>query len=159
MFKQKLTPLQALQKAKYFCSFQERCHYETTQKLYGFGLHKSDVEKLLSQLIEQGYLNEERFATHFTGGKFRIKKWGRIKILYELKQKKVSDFCIKKAMTEIDEAEYFLILQKLVQQKWNSLKTEQYINRMAKTTRYLLHKGFEANLISTAIALIRKKED
>ena len=159
MFKQKLTPQQAYQKAKHFCLYQERSHYETAEKLYSFGLRKTEVEPLISQLIEEGYLNEERFATLFAGGKFRIKKWGRIKIQHELKQKRVSSFSIKKAMKEIDEDEYLAVLQKLVDQKWKALKGEQYLNRMAKTTQFLLQRGFESELLSKAISVIRQKEN
>lgn len=159
LFKQKLTPQQAFQKAKHFCSYQERSHHETAKKLYSFGLRKAEVEPLISQLIEEGYLNEERFATSFAGGKFRIKKWGRIKIQHELKQKRVSSYSIKKAMKEIDENEYLAVLQKLVDQKWKSLKGEQYLNRMAKTTQFLLQRGFESELISKAIAAVRQKEN
>ena len=159
MFKQKLTPQQALQKAKHFCSYQERSHFEAAEKLYGFGLRKTEVEPLISQLIEEGYLNEERFAAHFAGGKFRIKKWGRIKIQYELKQKRVSSFSIKKAMKEIDEDENLKVLYHLVEQKWKTLKAEQYLNRMAKTTQFLSQRGFESDLIGKAIAAIRQKED
>ena len=87
MYKQQLTKEQAHQKAKHYCAYQERCHSEVKEKLYGFGLRKSDVEDLLSKLIEEDYLNEERFAIQFAGGRFRMKQWGRIKIKYELKQK------------------------------------------------------------------------
>ena len=91
MFKQHLTVEQAFQKGKHFCSYQERCHTEVKEKLYGFGLNKQAVEMLLSRLIEEDYLNEERYAQQFAGGKFRMKQWGRIKIKYELKQKKIND--------------------------------------------------------------------
>jgi regulatory protein len=158
LFKQKLTPQQALQKAKHFCSYQERSHYEASEKLYSFGLRKIEVEPLISQLIEEGYLNEERFAAQFAGGKFRIKKWGRVKIQHELKQKRVSSFSIKKAMKEIDEDEYLKVLQQLTEQKWTALKGEQYLNRMAKTTQFLTQRGFESDLISKAISSIRQKE-
>jgi regulatory protein len=157
MFKQKLTPEQALQKAKHYCAYQERSHFEVKEKLYGFGLFKTEVEQLLSNLIEEDYLNEERFAKQFAGGRFRLKYWGRIKIEYELKQKKVSAYNIKKAMNEIDEEEYHEVLNKLAAKKWNSLKAEQYLNRMAKTTSYLLQKGFEQILISNAIKQLRNK--
>ena len=89
--KKYLTPAQALQKLKHFCGYQERSHYETQQKLYSLGLYKKDVEILLSQLIEENYLNEERYATAFAGGRFRIKQWGRVKIKYELQQQPVGD--------------------------------------------------------------------
>ncbi len=157
MFKQHLTVEQAFQKGKHFCSYQERCHTEVKEKLYGFGLNKQEVEMLLSRLIEEDYLNEERYAQQFAGGKFRMKQWGRIKIKYELKQKKINDYVIKKAFKEIDELDYTTTLKKLTITKWNSLKQEQYINRQVKTTNYLLQKGFELNLIKEAIANIQSK--
>jgi regulatory protein len=153
--KKSFTPDQAYQKIKQFCSYQERSHREVTEKLYSFGLYKKDVEILLSQLIEENYLNEERFAIAFAGGKFRMKQWGRVKIKYELKQKGVSTYCVSLAMKEIEEETYLETLKSLVTKKWESLKGEQYLNRQSKTTAYLLQKGFEQNLIIEAIVEIK----
>ena len=147
----------ALPKIQQYCSYQERSHAEVKEKLYGFGLFKADVEELISTLIEEDYLNEERFACHFARGKFRLKNWGRVKIIYELKQKKVSAFNIKKALQEIDETEYATVLQKLVAKKWQSLKGEQYMNRQVKTMNYLLQKGFEPNVVHEAVKAIFQK--
>jgi regulatory protein len=127
MFRQQLTKEQALQKAKHYCAYQERCHSEVKEKLYGFGLRKSDVEDLLSKLIDEDYLNEERFAIQFAGGRFRMKQWGRIKIKYELKQKYVSEYLIKKAMKVIDEKDYWTTAQKLYDQKLKQLSVEKNI--------------------------------
>ncbi len=148
---------QALQKIRHYCAYQERCHAEVREKLYGFGLYKTDVETILAQLIEEDYLNEERFAEQFTGGKFRIKQWGRIRIQYALKQKKVSDYSIRKAMKSIDEDDYIRTLEKLAKLKWNSLKGEQAISKQAKTTQYLMQKGFELPLIQQAIKTCSNK--
>ncbi|MFY7899104.1 MAG: regulatory protein RecX [Chitinophagaceae bacterium] len=153
----KLTSEQAFQKLRHFCSYQERSHQEVLEKIYSFGIYKSDAEVLITQLIEENYLNEERFAIAFVGGKFRIKHWGRKKIEYELKQKKVSTYCIKKALKTIDEADYLQTLQSLVNKKWESLKAEQYLNRQAKTMAYLSQKGFEPSLIAAAINAVRNK--
>src|SRR5882724_4652199 len=125
--RQHLTKEQALQKAKHYCAYQERCHSEVKGKLYSLGLWKKDVEELLSQLIEENYLNEERFAIQFAGGKFRMKQWGKVKIQYMLKQKRISAYCIKKAMKEIDDETYEKVLKKLALQKLSSLKTEKNI--------------------------------
>ncbi|MBS1670519.1 MAG: RecX family transcriptional regulator [Bacteroidetes bacterium] len=157
MQKQKLTAEQALQKARHYCAYQERSHFEVKEKLYSFGLFKTEVEQLLSNLIEEDYLNEERFTKQFAGGKFRLKQWGKIKIEHELKQKKVSSYNIKKALKEIDEDEYLKVLQNLTQKKWSSLKAEQYLNRITKTTNYLLQKGYEYALINNAIKHLRNK--
>ena len=153
-FVKKLTPEQAFQKARHYCGYQERSHTEVKEKLYSFGLWKTDVEILLSRLIEENYLNEERFAQQFAGGKFRMKQWGRIKIKHELKQKQVSEYCIKKAMKEIDEEEYMKVLVKLAAQKWKSVKGPG-INRftkLGKTTAYLLQKGYEADLVKRVLS-------
>lgn len=156
MFSKRLTPEQAWQKIKHFCAYQERCHFETKEKLFGFGLSKTDVETLISRLIEEDYLNEARFAAQFAGGHFRLKKWGRVKIVYALKQKKVSPLNIKSALKEIDEENYKAILMKLAEDKWKLLKHEQYLNRQAKTSQYLMNKGYEPTLVQETIQQIRR---
>jgi len=155
--KQNLTPQQALQKAKHYCAYQERSHYEVKEKLYSFGLYRTDVEQLLSQLIEEDYLNEERYAEQFAGGRFRMKQWGRVKIEYELKQKKVSIYNIKKALKSIDNEDYEQILLKLATTKWNALQGEQEYSRLSKTTAYLMQKGYEQSLISKTLALLKNE--
>lgn len=148
---QRLTKEQAWQKIKYYCAFQERSHYEAKQKLYGFGLFRNDVEELLSKLIEENYMNEERFAIQFAGGKFRMKHWGRIKIANALKQKQVSSFNIKMGLREIAAEDYSATLNKLAATKWEQLTGEHYITRQAKLTQYLLSKGFEPPLVQQAL--------
>lgn len=142
------------QKIKHFCSYQERSHYETREKLYSFGLYKSQVEDILTQLITDDYLNEERFAKAFARGRFRLKQWGRTKIKYELKLRKVSDYNIKTALKEIPADEYTATLQKLADSKWTSLKGGTKLERQAKTTAYLLQKGYEIPLVQQAIETI-----
>lgn len=146
---------EALQKAKQYCAYQERCHSEVKEKLYGFGLHKKDVDELLSELISENYLNEERFAIQYAGGKFRIKQWGRVKIKYALKQKQVSEYSIKKALAAIDENDYKKTLAKLFEQKLKSLKAEKNIFiKKRKLQDHLIQKGFETDLIRKLIAAI-----
>jgi regulatory protein len=120
--------------------------------LYGFGLYKNDVEELLSVLIEENYLNEERYAIAFAGGKFRMKQWGRVKIKYELQQKRVSTYCIKKALAEIDEEDYEKCLKKLAEAKLATLKSEKNIFvKKSKLQSYLTQKGFEYTLIGAIV--------
>jgi regulatory protein len=151
MYKKQLTKEQALQKLKHYCAYQERCHSEVKEKLYQLGVWKKDHDEIIASLIEENYLNEERFAIAYAGGKFRVKQWGRVKIKYELKQKQVSDYSIKKAMKQIDEEEYLSVLNKLAQEKYAALKSEQYLVRKKKTMDYLLAKGFEADLVRKAV--------
>jgi regulatory protein len=160
LYRKSLSREQALQKAKHYCSYQERCHAEVKEKLYSFGLRKTDTEALLSQLIEEGYLNEERFAIQFAGGKFRMKQWGRIKIKYELKQKQVSEYCIKKALKQIGDEEYIRIIHKLANQKWKGLKGEKNLFiKLRKTQDYLLQKGFEPGLAGEVLKEIQKNPE
>ena len=151
----RLTKEQGLEKIKPYCAYQERCHREVKEKLYGYGLRKTEVEEILSFLIEENYLNEERFAVQFAGGKFRIKQWGKKKIQYELQQKGISSFLIKLALQQIGDEAYLSTLNKLAQQKWISLKKEQYLVRQAKTYAFLVQKGYESALISKTIAQLK----
>ena len=156
--RQTLTKEQALQKARHYCSYQERCHSEVKEKLYSLGLWKKEVEESLSTLIEEDYLNEQRFAIRFAGGRFRLKQWGKTRIRYEMKQKKVSDYCIQKALAAIDPEDYERTLDKLAAAKWTSLKGEKNIfNKKRKLQDYLLQKGYEGDLVSQAIRKMDEK--
>ncbi len=150
--KQHLTKEQALQKLKHYCAYQERCHSEVKEKLYALGVWSKDHDEIIASLIEENYLNEERFAIAFAGGKWRIKQWGRVKIKYELKQKQVSEYCIRKALKQIEEEEYLRVLSELAEEKYASLKNEQYLIRRKKTIDFLVYKGYEHNLIAKALA-------
>lgn len=152
---QHFTPGQSLPKIKQYCAYQERCHSETRDKLYSFGLNKAEVEEIISTLIVENYLNEERFAIHYAGGKFRMKQWGKNKIKQALKFKQVSDYCIKKALKEIDSKEYENAFRKLVEQKLRSLKSEKNIFiKKRKLLDFLLMKGYESEIIREAINMI-----
>jgi regulatory protein len=151
LYKKHLTKEQALQKLKHYCAYQERCHSEVKEKLYALGVWKSEHDEIISTLIEEGYLNEERFAIAFVSGRFRMKQWGKVKIKYELKQKQVSEYSIKKALKQIDEEEYLATFKKLAKEKYASLKAEQYLVRKKKTMDYLIGKGYEMELVRGAV--------
>jgi regulatory protein len=144
----KLTPAQALEKIKHYCAYQERCHSEAREKLFDYGLNKNESDEILLYLIENNYLNEQRYAEQFAGGHFRRKKWGRIKIRYALRQKQISDLCIKKALLVIDEEDYLKTLQQLFEEKSKTLRSEKnHFIRKKKIRDHLLQKGYEAGLI------------
>lgn len=148
MYKNQLTKEQALQKLKHYCGYQERCHAEVKQKLYDLGVWKKDHDNIIATLIEENYLNEERFAVMFAGGKFRMKQWGRKKILYALKEKQISAYCVKKAMQQIDEDEYGKVFGKIITERYAALKGEQYLVRKKKTIDYMIQRGYEIELIN-----------
>lgn len=144
-----LTAEQALQKLKHYCAYAERCHYDVINKLYELGVWKKEHDEIIATLIEDGYLNEERFAKAFAGGHFRTKQWGRKKIITALKQKGISPYCIKKGMSEIDETDYEQTLQKLFKSKWNSLTQEKNrFTKMKKVSDFLIQKGYETQLVN-----------
>jgi regulatory protein len=138
----------AAEKIKHFCAYQERCHQETSAKLYSFGLRTHEVNGLLAMLIEENYLNEERFAIAYAGGKFRQNKWGKIKIKMALRQKQVSEYCINKAFAEIKDVDYLSQLDKLAKEKIALLKKEKNILiKKNKVLQYLMQKGYEQPFI------------
>lgn len=141
-----------MQKLRHFCGYQERSHSEVREKLYGLGVRKTEHDEIISSLIEDNYLNEERFAIAYAGGKFRIKNWGRIKIKYELRQKQVSEYCIRKALKQIPEEDYMVVLEKQAVQKYKSLKKEQWMVRKKKTIDFMMGKGFEPDLVSKILS-------
>ncbi len=151
MQKKYLTKEQAIQKLKQYCSYQERSHSDVVQKLWDLGVYKSGHDEIVAALIEADYLNEERFAKQFAGGKFRMKDWGKKKIYYALKEKKISDYVIKKAMKEIEDEDYQKTVAELAEKKYELLKGEQYLVRKKKTMDYLLQKGYEPALITAML--------
>lgn len=144
-------------KLRYYCAYQERCHVEVREKCWELGLRGEDIENAIAHLVEDGFLNEERYAKAYAGGKFRMQQWGRKKISMMLKQKQVSDYCIRKGLAEIEEEEYMQTLQQLAEKKYHLLRSEQYLKRQYKTLQYLLQRGFEQELARAAIEQIAKK--
>ena len=144
--------LEAKSKLEYLCAYQERCSFELEKKLFDWGFHSDDANRLLAHLIEHNYLNEERFVEAFVSGKVNIKKWGKIKIRQHLKQKRISDYSIKKGLASINEDTYILNLKHLAEKKWKSLSKEKNVyNRKVKTYRFLSSKGYETDLLRDVV--------
>lgn len=146
-----LTPLQALEKLKHYCAFQERCHYEVNQKLFDYGVYGEDADQILATLIQENYLNEERFATHFVGGKIRIKKWGRFKILAALKAKRISTYLINASMKQIDGDLYFANLKSILRTKNKTVKANTSFDRKMKLSHFAQQRGYELDIIQDAL--------
>lgn len=148
--------LEIKSKIESWCAYQERAHSEVISKLISYKLDQEDIDNLVSHLIANNYLNEERFAEAFTSGKHRIKKWGKNKIKLHLKQKKVSEYSINKALTSIDDIEYMDNLKKLAMKKWKEQKSMNFEAKV-KVSRYLYQKGYESDLIQDVISEISKQ--
>jgi regulatory protein len=135
-----------------YCQYQDRCQKEIRNKLYENGASKDDVAELMIELIESKLIDEERYARNFARGKFRIKNWGKRKIIFELKQDQISEYCIKKGLSEIDDEEYRQTLERLTERKIPEyMKDKNLFTRRAKLQRYLSQKGYEQELIAEMI--------
>jgi len=147
---------QAIQRIRHYCAYQERAQQEVRDKLYELGMTKDEVEEIMSDLIAENFLNEERFAVQFAGGHFRIKGWGKVKIQHALQQKRVSSYNIKIGLKAIDWDAYLKTLEQLATKKWNSLKGERGLSRMAKTYAFLHQRGFEPILYQPIVQKLYK---
>lgn len=136
-----------------YCHYQERSHKEVRNKLYELKCTTPEVEEMIAELIEQDLLNEERYARAIARGKFHMKQWGRQKIVYQLKQQQVSEYCIKKALTEIDEEDYYQTIVKLIDKKVDSYRGVGQKDYMVKSKllKYLVQKGYEYSIAQEVI--------
>ncbi len=141
------SPSVAYDKIARYCAFQERSHKEVRNKLYTYGLYQSEVEEAISRLIGDGFLNEERFAKAFAGGKFRIKKWGRNKIVNALEGHGVTPNCIERGLREIDQPAYLDTLSGLLKKKLSQLKEFDSFKKRGRAARYAIGKGYESELV------------
>ena len=141
----------ALQKAERYCAYQERSQQEVRDKLYEWGLWTDAVENIIVNLIGNNFLNEERFANTYTRGKFNQKNWGRVKIKQGLKQKRVPDVLIKKALKTIDGDEYVKTLTKVLTKKATLLTEKDPFKRRYKLQQYAMGRGFEGDLVGDVL--------
>ena len=151
MYKKRLTKEQVLQKLRFYCRYQQRCQSEIKEKLFELGVNKKDHDELITELVKENCLNDERFAVAFASGRFKLKQWGRKKIQKGLREKRVSDEIVQKALEQINTKEYMAILNKLAKERYAALKHEQHLVRKKKTMDYLIQKGYELDLVRKAI--------
>jgi len=134
---------EALSKLQRYCAYQDRCHQEVRSKLLDLGIYGDDLEQIMAELIADDFLNEERFARSYARGKFRMKQWGRIRIVRELKKRKVSEYCIRKALSEIDEADYEKVLREVLEKKTSTSSEADTFKLRGKVAAYAIRRGFE----------------
>ncbi|MBL7838041.1 MAG: RecX family transcriptional regulator [Bacteroidetes bacterium] len=134
---------EAIPKIERYCVYQERCHKEVSQKLYDMGLRSDEVMEVLNEMVKRGFLNEERFAKAFAGGKFRQKGWGKSKIIRELKARAISDYCIQSALKEIGDDDYAGTIDKLAQKYIRLHRNLKPWELKQKTLRHLISKGYD----------------
>lgn len=140
-----------LQKIQYFCSYQERCIRDIETKLKDWAVQKKLIPVIISQLKNEGYINEERFAVAYAGGKFRVNKWGRQKIEFELGLKGISDNMIRKGVEALDAEDYYRMLYDILRKKQKEIKPDKDLNVREKLLNFAHGKGYEIELILTAL--------
>lgn len=138
---------EASKKLEQYCAYQERCHKEVTQKLKDMGMIIDARNVIIAHLIKENYLNEERFAQSFARGKFNIKKWGKNRIINELKFRDISVYNIKTALKEIEDDKYIATLNSLALKRANEVKETNVYKKRKKIADYLLYRGWESHLV------------
>ncbi|WP_405576953.1 regulatory protein RecX [Winogradskyella sp. Asnod2-B02-A] len=141
------TVAQAQQKLESYCAYQERCHKEVRQKLRDMKMIPEAIDVIMVHLIQDNFLNEERFAKAFVSGKFRIKKWGKNRLVRELKFREISKYSIDTALKEIDLDDYYKTLDDLVQKRIAQVKETNIYKKKKKVADYLLYRGWESHLV------------
>lgn len=141
----------ALEKGAHYCAYQERSQQEVRKKLFSLKLDNEDVEEVIMLLIQNDFLNEERFAKTYSRSKFNQNKWGRKKIKEGLKQKNISERCIQYGLNEIDEEEYRDVLKTLLERKKNTIKDKNHWVIKKKLLNYAIQKGFEYEIAQEMI--------
>lgn len=143
----------ALLKLQHFCAYQERCHSEVRSKLIKLEVYGDKLEEVMSQLIQEDFLNEERFARSFVSGKYRMNQWGKMKIIMKLKSKKVSEYCIKKGLEEINQEEYLDNLISILnkQKRIYARKNLNNYQLNSKLFQFAMGKGYETEIIKIAL--------
>lgn len=144
------TLTEATRKAEHFCVYQERCHQEVVAKLQSLRMIPEVIDVILVHLIEHDFLNETRFACSFARGKHRIKHWGKIRIVRELKMRGISEYNIKQGLKEISE-EYFDTFELLANRHWENMQKESKLTKRKKFCDFLLRKGFESDLVYSKV--------
>jgi regulatory protein len=142
-----ISPSEALAKIQKYCAYQERCHQEVKSKLNSYGLSSDKTDEIVSRLITENFVNEARFAKAFAGGKFRIKKWGRNKIVNELESLGLTNACITLGLKEIDSSDYYKTLLALLQRKAHEISEENLFIKRNKVARFAIAKGYEPDLV------------
>ncbi|WP_435623738.1 regulatory protein RecX [Flagellimonas sp.] len=147
---------EARQKMERYCAYQERCHKEVANKLKEMRMIPEAVDSILAHLIQENYLNEERFAKSYARGKFNIKKWGKSRIKNELKLRDISKYNIQLALKEIDEEDYFTTLDLLAKKRLSQLSESNKARKRKKLADYLLYRGWESQLVYEKVMELTK---
>lgn len=147
---------QAMRKLEHYCAYQDRCHKEVVAKLKSMNMIPIAIDTIVTHLIAHRFLNEERFAKSFARGKFNIKKWGKNRIIRELKAREISRFNIQTALKEISQDEYYQTFDQLAQKKADQITDTNPFKAKKKLVDYLLYRGWEPQMVYEKAAELYK---
>lgn len=150
------TLTEAMRKAENYCAYQERCHQEVISKLKSMRMIPEAIDVIMVHLIEHDFLNETRFATSFARGKHRIKNWGIIRIVRELKMRGVSEYNIKQGLKELEMEDYHSNFDVLAEKHWNQMTEKNMMTKRRKFCDFLLRKGYDSSMIYDKMKLLEK---
>jgi len=151
---------EAKKKLEHYCAYQERCHKDVQKKLRNMRMIPEAIDQIIHHLITQNYLNETRFAQAFARGKFRTKKWGRNRIVRELKFRDISKYNITLALKEISETDYQKTFHELAEKRLRQLENETNLQKKKKKLAdYLFYRGWEPNLVWDKVTEVVKSEE
>ena len=151
-----LSPKEVRSKMEHYCAYQERCHAEVQQKLREYAITTAEKDEIIVSLLQNNYLNEERFALLFAVSKFHQKKWGKVRIKNELKARQLSDYLIQKALKEINPAEYEETFEQLATSQWEQIRETNALKKKKKFCDYLLRKGWESDRIIEKVSELER---
>ena len=143
---------EAKRRLENYCAYQERCHSELERKLYEMYLSQEEKEEIILHLLQHDFLNEERFSKSFARGKFNIKKWGKVRIIRELKFRKITNYNITQALKEINESEYLTTFDQLAKKKYTQITETNIQKKRKKLADYLLYRGWETDLVYSKVS-------
>ena len=146
-----LSEEQIIKKLESFCAYRERCESEVKQKLYQLAADVKETDFYINYLKENNFLNEDRFIAAFARGKFNIKSWGKRKIIQELQVKRIDSKKILQSIENIDEGQYFVRLQDLLEKNLRTIKEIDVFKKKQKLMQYAMQKGYEMELIIEAL--------
>lgn len=144
------TLVEATRKAEHYCVYQERCHQEVINKLQSLRMIPEAIDLIIVHLIEHNFLNETRFACSFARGKHRIKYWGKVRIVRELKMRGISEYNIKEGLKELG-TEYLDNFENLAERHWEHMTEKSKLTKRKKFCDFMLRKGFESDLVYTKV--------
>ena len=143
--KQKVTYQEALKKASELCSRSEKCSYEIEQKCHEWQLTAEETTRVTNYLIQEKFIDHQRYASSYVNDKFRFNQWGKIKLAYALRMKHIEEKHVREALSGLSEENYHKVLLGLLTAKARTIKEKDSYTRRGKLLAFAQSRGFESD--------------